>query len=497
MRTVIIQAGGMGTRMGRHTRNKPKCLVPYNGKTILENNISVLKSCEIFVVVDHLSDVVDRYVKFILKREDIFIFHAKDKSTTAGIKEICASRPDSEVLVLWSDLYLPSDPGPKETGSIVVGLTDDFECRWSVQQGRLKREGTKKEGVMGLFWIPNFESIKDFDSSLSFVGGNLSRLDVRFETAKVEGVTEFGSQKVYEEAIDLSSKSRFFNEVKIHCDRVEKKCIDKSYEHLIEDEKRWYSFVDKKLDCVPEVVSKNPFTIGRISGRSPHLLEISPKEKKVVIERMCDNLSQLHSLGSCGSVFKDYEEIYVHKTFERVESVSSMIPFFRERLFNINGLSCENPFRDPDLFKSQIMLLFGDEYKTIHGDCTFSNIIVDASLKPYLIDPRGRFGSTLIYGDPNYDWAKMYYSVKGNYDSVNRKLIDVHIEHSGVRIECASNGYEEFYPMILEACGTSRDIIERLHSLIWLSLTGYVKEDIDSMMYSFYKGVLIWNYPEL
>jgi hypothetical protein len=244
-------------------------------------------------------------------------------------------------------------------------------------------------------------------------------------------------------------------------------------------------------------MSKNPFSIRRISGKSPHLLDLNPKEKKVVVERMCDNLRHLHSLGNCNSAFEDYEDTYVRKTFERVDSVSSMIPFFLEKTFKINGLSCENPFRNPDLFKSQIRLLFGDGYKTIHGDCTFSNIIVDASLNPHLIDPRGRFGSTLIYGDPNYDWAKMYYSVKGNYDSVNRKLIDVHIEHSGVRIECASNGYEEFHPIILEACGASRETIERLHSLIWLSLTGYVKEDIDSMMYSFYKGVLIWNYPEL
>ena len=30
-------------------------------------------------------------------------------------------------------------------------------------------------------------------------------------------------------------------------------------------------------------------------------------------------------------------------------------------------------------------------------------------------------------------------------------------------------------------------------SLIWLSLTGYVKEDYDSILYSFFYGVLLWN----
>ena len=35
--------------------------------------------------------------------------------------------------------------------------------------------------------------------------------------------------------------------------------------------------------------------------------------------------------------------------------------------------------------------------------------------------------------------------------------------------------------------------IELIHSLIWLSLSGYVKDDIDSILASFYNGIYWMN----
>ena len=42
----------------------------------------------------------------------------------------------------------------------------------------------------------------------------------------------------------------------------------------------------------------------------------------------------------------------------------------------------------------------------IHGDCTFSNLMLREDGSPVLIDPRGYFGYKELYGDPLYDWAK-------------------------------------------------------------------------------------------
>lgn len=54
----------------------------------------------------------------------------------------------------------------------------------------------------------------------------------------------------------------------------------------------------------------------------------------------------------------------------------------------------------------------------IHGDCCFSNILYgeDKHIIRF-IDPRGSFGKTGIYGDIQYDVAKLYHSVDGTYEA--------------------------------------------------------------------------------
>ena len=83
------------------------------------------------------------------------------------------------------------------------------------------------------------------------------------------------------------------------------------------------------------------------------------------------------------------------------------------------------------------------EFHLIHGDCTFSNLMLrNSDYSPVLIDPRGYLGFTELYGDVAYDWAKLYYSVVGNYDQFNRKRFRLTIREDSVQLDIASNGWE-------------------------------------------------------
>ena len=50
---IVIQAGGLGSRMGSYTNNRAKCLIPYNGKTIIQHTLDFFKDKKytLFVII--------------------------------------------------------------------------------------------------------------------------------------------------------------------------------------------------------------------------------------------------------------------------------------------------------------------------------------------------------------------------------------------------------------------------------------------------------------
>ena len=132
-----------------------------------------------------------------------------------------------------------------------------------------------------------------------------------------------------------------------------------------------------------------------------------------------------------------------------------------------------------------------DSFALIHGDCTFSNLMLKKDDTPVLIDPRGYFGTTELYGDPAYDWVKLYYSIVGNYDQFNLKRFTLQIDPGSVSLEIESSRWEELEQVFfdeLEGEVTRPQMLLYL-ALVWLSLTTYAWEDYDSICGAFYNGL--------
>ena len=109
-----------------------------------------------------------------------------------------------------------------------------------------------------------------------------------------------------------------------------------------------------------------------------------------------------------------------------------------------------------------------------------------------LIDPRGYFGYKELYGDPLYDWAKLYYSIIGNYDQFNLKRFRLSIGQNaeeGVELQIESNHWEDMEADFFAMTGTKPEEIRLLHAVIWLSLTTYAWQDYDSICGAFYNGL--------
>ncbi len=72
----------------------------------------------------------------------------------------------------------------------------------------------------------------------------------------------------------------------------------------------------------------------------------------------------------------------------------------------------------------------------IHGDCQFNNILFNKYTKDIiLIDPRGYFGNNLVFGIPEYDFAKFYFALSGYDEFDNRNISCLNIQNNNLHID--------------------------------------------------------------
>ena len=102
---VIIQAGGRGTRLETLTRNRPKCLVPVDGKPLLYHTFDAFPGASFTIIVDYRGEVVRRYLDAFPPGVPVRIVEADGDGTCGGIAKAAAGlEQDEPVAVIWCDL---------------------------------------------------------------------------------------------------------------------------------------------------------------------------------------------------------------------------------------------------------------------------------------------------------------------------------------------------------------------------------------------------------
>ena len=493
---VIVQAGGKGTRMGHYTQNRPKCLVPVNDIPMIINTLNTYKDKEVIIIADHLSDVLEKYLRAFYKRTNYWVVRTTEEGTAGGMKKAVSLISDNEPFILtWADLFFEEEPEFSFDNDLLVGLSNTFKCRWSLDEYKqLVNEPSTTQGVAGFFVFKDKSKFDKLSIDKSLVRGFLRDcyLPENIDSFYLKKCFEVGEKEKYEEILRNKVTHRFFNKVVIEGDKVYKECILPEYDDVHQNEKDWYAFVNKKFDRIPKIYSVDPLVMERIEGK--HAWEIS-ENKSTIINNFCDTLDALHALGTSKGSAGECMNVYFTKAWKRVYEVAPLLRHLNQPVIRINGKDCLNPIYDLSVYEDSVSgIVNDDDYHIIHGDPSFSNSLVDDDNQIWLIDPRGSFGDTKIYGDRRYDWAKFYYSAVGNYDSMNSKKFKVTIgDIPDVQLEIDSNGYEEYGDMILERSGMTQREMDLIHANLWLSLTGYVKEDVEAALFSFYMGTYIWS----
>ena len=491
---IIVQAGGRGSRLRHHTWNKPKCLVSVRGKPLLYHLFDRFPNAHFHIIGDYAYDQLEKYLQVNPPTIEYTLIQTNEKGTASGISSALRNVPkDAELIITWSDLIISKFPDITATDFPVVITTNAFTCRWTQHDNGLLIEQPGPNGIPGIFYINRAEYFPEPPASGEFVKW-FSKNVTQFNTVICNDLEELGDFSIIETQNDRAGFSRFFNEVKINESTVEKRAIDSNYLHLIGKEKDWYKSVsDLGFRRIPKIISADPYVMTRINGHHAYqMLDLTEREKRAVLADYLDSLTSLHDLSTRPAVSEDVVDTYITKTLSRVNSVSKIIPNFKQDSITVDGLKCKNIFSEKHkyLFETILDTIQPQLFTPIHGDPTFSNSLVDKNLKVWYIDPRGYFSKPGIWGDPMYDFAKVYYSAVGGYDSFNRRKFKLHVDDETAEIIMQESLFESAGKEIFaEYFGKDIGKIEVLHGLIWLALSGYAKDDIDSVIGSFYLGL--------
>lgn len=161
---AIILAAGRGTRMGKYTKDLPKGMLVFEGKTLIEKQIDTLRKSGIEDIA-----IITGYESKKINFDDIKYFHNEKFATTNMVETLMCAEEflNGDVIVAYSDILYTKElvelccNSPFDIG---VAVDSDWRKLWKLRYGsceqdleslevkenkitELGREVTKSEGL--------------------------------------------------------------------------------------------------------------------------------------------------------------------------------------------------------------------------------------------------------------------------------------------------------------------------------------------------------------
>jgi dTDP-glucose pyrophosphorylase len=179
---------------------------------------------------------------------------------------------------------------------------------------------------------------------------------------------------------------------------------------------------------------------------------------------------------------EDYNSIYLHKTNDRIEKLKNMqsdidwqsLLIYPNLIINKSKLLGIQAMEDP--LHERITGLYNPIHSSIiHGDFHFANILYDINSRLVkLIDPRGNFGSSGIFGDCKYDFAKLRHSINGDYNYIVNDLFHIIQDRNKFDIKIEKNDVKdkllEWFDNEVISEGFDIEDIKLIEGLLFLSM---------------------------
>jgi len=128
------------------------------------------------------------------------------------------------------------------------------------------------------------------------------------------------------------------------------------------------------------------------------------------------------------------------------------------------------------------------KYYTIHGDSHLSNMIYSNN-NIYLIDPRGYFGKTKLFGPKEYDVAKVLYSLSGFDEFNNNEKYIFYLDNNNITLSI-NNNMDIFLHLFTNY---DKNILIYMVILHWFGLADYSKTNIHKCISAYYYGIYLYH----
>ena len=184
----------------------------------------------------------------------------------------------------------------------------------------------------------------------------------------------------------------------------------------------------------------------------------------------------------------EYTEIYVTKTDQRLNDMAFKSPQVLDMMQSdyivINNLHYKNfPLLKDKLWAALEKLADFNQRTIVHGDYCFSNILFDPMHYIFkFVDPRGRFKTQTIYGDPRYDIAKLRHSIVGLYDFIVAGLYKfTNLGNNSYEFQISTpilaEKLETFFDELVIAYGYNSKDIKLIEAVLFLTMIPLHGED--------------------
>ena len=507
MYTLIIPCAGKSSRI-KTEYYFDKCLLPVKQAPILFN---IIHSWEkhidqvIVVVNEENHDIIKQYVEsFFTSNEEYcsnlhfnFIKQTSGNGSYYAIKDALKISENEKVILNWCDVCLN-----KEVDELIFSIkknvvftTNHINCRWCFNECFIE-DNNQSNGVYGIYILNDLTALQNNNTSIGEKDVVTEFDSTTFIPLTYECFYDIGDSLKYTSKIrmlDSIHHVRQFNSVFVGENIVIKKT---NSDFIKNNEENWYR--NNEFDFLPKIYSYNPLVMEKINGVSVYSF-IAKNNEDDILNQVFGILKKIHT--SKNTITADYNccfNEYIKKTLNRLENISFLIKN-KDDIF-VNGNRLKDPRETILKNKDQIVKGFPKDFFVIHGDPQLSNFLIDSFYKLKIIDPRGYFGNSGIYGDVQYDFAKLFYGFCGGYGKFNsgNNKINIISDNKFEIVPLETNDdyirkRKKFELKIedVDYVKISMKNIDLIHALIWLSVTDYVSNDVLSCFFAYIKGALL------